>query len=85
MCFGLVATNCGKSSTISSRILRNSSRRRYLNKIHKIKHQNSMDYWKQVFIAPQQSGLDATEYCRRQDIKYGDICSVRDCMPKCIH
>ena len=29
-----------------------------------------MDYWKQVILAQQQSGLKAREYCRQQDIKY---------------
>ena len=29
-----------------------------------------MDYWKQVILAQQQSGLKAREYCRKQDIKY---------------
>ena len=29
-----------------------------------------MEYWKQVVIAQQQSGLNVTEYCRQQNIKY---------------
>ena len=29
-----------------------------------------MDYWKQVILAQQQSGLKAREYCRQQYIKY---------------
>ena len=41
-----------------------------MTKIQQIKHQKSMDYWKQLVIAQQQSGLSVTEYCRQQDIKY---------------
>ena len=29
-----------------------------------------MDYWKQVILAQQKSGLKAREYCRQQDINY---------------
>ena len=41
-----------------------------MTKIQQIKHQKSMEYWKQVVMAQQQSGLSVTEYCRKQDIKY---------------
>lgn len=41
-----------------------------MTKIQQIKHQKSMEYWKQVVIAQQQSGLSVTEYCRKQDINY---------------
>lgn len=41
-----------------------------MTKIQQIKPQKSMDYWKQLVIAQQQSGLSVTEYCRQQDIKY---------------
>ena len=41
-----------------------------MSKIQQIKHQQSLAHWKQVIIAQQQSGLNATEYCRQQDINY---------------
>ncbi|SEH43454.1 IS66 family insertion sequence element accessory protein TnpA, partial [Selenomonas sp. KH1T6] len=41
-----------------------------MTQIQQIKHRQSMDYWKQVILAQQQSGLKAREYCRQQDIKY---------------
>ena len=41
-----------------------------MTQIQQIKHRQSMDYWKQVILAQQQSGLKAWEYCRQQDIKY---------------
>ena len=41
-----------------------------MTKIQQIKHQQSIEYWKHIIIAQQQSGLNATEYCRQQDIKY---------------
>jgi len=41
-----------------------------LTQMQQIKHQHSMEYWKQIVIAQQRSGLPATEYCRQQDIKY---------------
>lgn len=41
-----------------------------MTKIQQIKQQKSMEYWKQVVIAQQQSGLSVTEYCRKQDINY---------------
>ena len=41
-----------------------------MTQIQQIKHRQSIDYWKQVILAQQQSGLKAKEYCRQQDIKY---------------
>ena len=41
-----------------------------MTQIQQIKHRQSIDYWKQVILAQQQSGLNAKEYCRQQDIKY---------------
>lgn len=41
-----------------------------MTQIQQIKHRHSIDYWKQVILAQQQSGLKAREYCRQQDIKY---------------
>ena len=41
-----------------------------MTQIQQIKNRQSMDYWKQVILAQQQSGLKAREYCRQQDIKY---------------
>ena len=41
-----------------------------MTQIQQIKHRQSIDYWKPVILAQQQSGLKAKEYCRQQDIKY---------------
>ena len=41
-----------------------------MTQIQQIKHRQSMDYWKQVILAQQKSGLKAREYCRQQDINY---------------
>ena len=35
-----------------------------MTQIQQIKHRQSIDYWKQVILAQQQSGLNAKEYCR---------------------
>ena len=37
-----------------------------MTQIQQIKHRQSMDYWKQVILAQQQSGLKDREYCRQQ-------------------
>lgn len=44
-----------------------------MTQIQQIKHRQSMDYWKQVILSQQQSGLKAREYCRQQDIKYNAV------------
>ena len=41
-----------------------------MTQIQQMKHRQSMDYWKQVILAQQKSGLKAREYCRQQDINY---------------
>ena len=41
-----------------------------MTQIQQIKHRQSVDYWKQVILAQQQSGIRAREYCRQQGIKY---------------
>ena len=50
-----------------------------MTQIQQIKHRQSIDYWKQVILAQQQSGLKAKEYCRQQDIKYNAFyyCSAK--------
>ena len=41
-----------------------------MTKIQQIKHRQSVEYWKKVIAAQRSSGVDATEYCRQQNINY---------------
>ncbi len=54
-----------------------------MSKIQQIKHRQALAYWKQVILAPQQSGLNATEYCRQQDMNFDFLIFIHiDCCTK---
>ena len=41
-----------------------------MTQIQQLKQHHSLASWKQTILAQQNSGLNAAEYCRQQNIKY---------------